>query len=67
MSAEPNWPEWPYTLARVMDPLTHNAATLEDRETVWRAIDDQVKPNPRVTSVIVSRSSGTATPPTLPS
>ena len=40
MSAEPNWPEWPYTLARVMDHLTHNAATLEDREAVWRAIAD---------------------------
>jgi len=40
MSAEPNWPEWPYTLARVMDPLTDNAATLEDREAVWRAMAD---------------------------
>ena len=40
ISEEPNWPEWPYTLARVMDHLTHNGATLEDREAVWRVIAD---------------------------
>ena len=39
-SAEPNWSEWAYTLATVMDHLTHKTATLADREAAWRAIAD---------------------------
>ncbi|MGZ4664623.1 MAG: hypothetical protein ACXV5Q_06115 [Frankiaceae bacterium] len=40
MSAEPNWSEWAHTLASMMDRLTRNAATVEDREAVWRALVD---------------------------
>jgi hypothetical protein len=39
VSTEPNWSQWAYTLATVMERLTHHA-TGEDREAAWRAIAD---------------------------
>jgi hypothetical protein len=39
-SVEPNWREWPYTLSGMMDHLTHDTATVEEREAIWRAMAD---------------------------